>query len=141
MDLPTLELPALFRDRSPACERYLAAVDRTLERDLFMIDATCYPLVEPEAAPDPSVSTYLQRVQEDPDARARREKEALARAVQDRARGLRLRSTMIADRPVAVINDQMVTVGGAIDGFRVTGIEQGSCTVEQDGVEVNLLIE
>ena len=61
-----------------------------------------------------------------------------AAAVRARAKALLLQSTIISQRPQAIINGQLVGVKDTIQGFEVVEVSARSCILVQDGVRVHL---
>lgn len=61
-----------------------------------------------------------------------------AQAIRAQAAVLALESTIVGDRPTAIINGSFVRVGDWINGFEITGITAGSCSLRRAGVAVVL---
>jgi len=61
-----------------------------------------------------------------------------AATVLAKAKGLSLQSTIISQRPKAVINGQLVGVRDTIQGFEVVEVQARSCVLVQDGVQIVL---
>jgi len=60
--------------------------------------------------------------------------------VQQQAQALLLESTIMSDSPVAMINGRMKRVGQEIHGFRIVKINDVSCVVSKDGIQVTLYL-
>ncbi len=126
----------------PEGSRYLANIDRTVRRDLFAVEYGLYPVVEPQPADDPDADRrrLLEQARLSLEAQAAHQ-QAMILAVQAQAQTLRLQSTIVGERPSAIINEQILALDDTIQGFRVVRITRGHCVVEKDGVEVTLAME
>ncbi|MCL2701112.1 MAG: hypothetical protein FWE88_05405 [Phycisphaerae bacterium] len=116
---------------------YISGINRNLTRDLFQPNEKFFPI---PPAPTPRVKespVVMTTTAPSEDVH----QEVLRRHTLAEARALKLHSTMSGSRTVASVNDQMLSVGDQIAGFRVTDIQSGSCTVEKNGVSVLLTIE
>ena len=127
------ESPSMFastRRPRPASEIPLHVIPTDLTRDLFSFDATNFEAIEkPLPAPiEPTVATVDAPIIQ-PDVRA---------IVEQEAQSLTLQSTMASDRPVAIINGEVLTVGEKVEGFVVVSIATGHCVIEKQGVSVSL---
>ena len=125
-------------------EEYLAQMDRTITRDLFAPDPKLYPGAgsgqagssEGDSSGDGwfgQVGKWVESKQQ-----AQSDEQAQIAMVQTEAQALRLRSIMLGSLPTALINDQVLRVGGEVSGFRLTKINSNSCTVVKHGVAVEL---
>jgi len=67
------------------------------------------------------------------------EQAARIRDIHEQARGLIVRSTVVGNatsKPVAVINDRVLSVGDCISGFKITSIQARKVEFEKDGIPV-----
>jgi len=101
-----------------------------IQRNLFLPNSAFFPPKEEDKAkPKPTVTPV--------DAAAAR-REAQRRAVQTEAQALTLQTTIVGASPTAIINGQVLGVGGWLNGFQVVSINSGSCVVEKKGMRVTL---
>ncbi len=127
-------------------ERYLAAMDRNITRDLFQPNPELYPPSGTPSGPGPvapsepgwfaDVGQWVWQKQQ-----AQQEEMAHAAVIRAQARGLALQSTMLGSPPTALINGQVLGVGDSINGFLVKGIASDNCVVSKEGVDVQLRLE
>jgi hypothetical protein len=64
-------------------------------------------------------------------------REAREREIKEQARGLVIRSTVVGNgmsKPVAVINEHILTVGDVISGFTITAIQAREVDFKKDGI-------
>jgi len=117
-----------------------------LQRDLFAVSDE---RLAPPAQPDPSEEAGHKSEAGSDDKPVEQERSArLTRdeRVREEARRLRLRSTMLGRRPMAVIEvtkdrsrtSGVVRLGESIEGFRVVEIAARAAVLEKDGVRVVL---
>jgi hypothetical protein len=100
---------------------------------VFKLSPHYYESANPEPAPAAAPAVVqVQRV--DPNIQAQVQR----RAVEAAAAELQLRSVVLAQDPVAVINAQMVRVGDVIGGFKIIAIQARQVVVEKDGTSVVL---
>jgi hypothetical protein len=112
----------------------LAQASRS-ERDIFSLNTEHFP--QPVETQPPETPDAKSEPQSDDDAKRR---EAIARD----AESIRLKSTLIGDRPVAVIDlggitgsrDLLVRVGDTVSGFVVVSIESKRVILERDGERI-----
>ena len=101
-----------------------------IQRNLFLPNPSFFPPKEEDRAKPKPIVTPV-------DAAAAR-REAQKRAVQTEAQALTLQTTIVGASPTAIINGQVLGVGGWLNGFRVVSINSGSCVVEKKGMRVTL---
>ena len=62
---------------------------------------------------------------------------AVAAAVREQARALGVKSTAVSGgRPLAIVNQQLLSVGDQINGFEITAIRSREVEFRKDGVTV-----
>ena len=129
----TIDAEARFRTIASALPA-LAQASRS-DRDLFSLNTEHFPHpVETQPSEAPGAKSAPQS---DDEAQRR---EAIARD----AESIRLKSTLVGDRPVAVIDlggitgsrDQLVRVGDIVNGFVVVTIEPKRVILERDGERI-----
>jgi hypothetical protein len=103
-----------------------------ITQDIFALKLDYFPLDQEANAPATVAIATTQAV----DANIVR-----ASAVQAKAKALVLQSTIISQRPKAVINGQIVGVKDTILGFEVVEVTGRSCVLELDGVQVRLAMK
>lgn len=129
----TVDAEARFRTIAAALPA-LAQASRS-ERDLFSLNSEHFP--QPVETQPPEASGAKSAPQSDDDALRR---EAIARD----ADSIRLKSTLVGGRPVAVIDlggvtgsrDLLVRVGDTVNGFVVVSIEPKRVILERDGERI-----
>ena len=119
------------RPNAPERSAYVTQLDRTIRRDIFRPDPGLFPAAGTQRTTDVRVTTASAR-----DDAAERE-----RAVREAARSLALQSTILGNRPTAIINGEVAAVGSQIGGFCVVAIHRRSCDLEKDGVQIKLLMK
>ena len=140
--------PGQPRRGQRAREAYLAAMDRTIDRDLFQPNLDYFPVkltarstvTVPAEPVGPGffdkVGEYLAETQ-----RAHGERLAHIQNIRAQAQALSLTSTMLGDSPAAMISGRVLHVGEYISGFRVEQIGSSKCSLVRDGVRVELHME
>lgn len=117
-----------------AGESYDLAVLR-VSRDIFTPDEEYFPAPEPKTREKPKPKPGLRVM--DPNAAA----QAARLQVIAQAATLVLQTTVIGERPTALINGRIVRIGDTIAGFKVVDINSRSCQLERDGIRVALDME
>lgn len=123
-----------------------AAPDYRIVRDIFQPNPGVFPLPrvneatgQPEVVADkPGPTEEELRAQAAALEKARRE--AVERAVQAQAAELKLQSVLAGTVRTAIINGQLVRVGGSIDGFRVVQVNSQCCVLEKNDVRIKLVM-
>ncbi|MCE9590968.1 MAG: general secretion pathway protein GspB [Planctomycetes bacterium] len=124
-------LPAPSEADASLAPRRAVQVDlyRTLDRNVFDLDTRGYAL-----APRPESET---QVTEKSGPKPVDENEH-ARVIREAARALTLQTTMLGDRPRAVINGQVLYPGDKFRGFVLSSVHARHVILERDGVQVQL---
>ena len=100
----------------------------------FSFDASFYPL---DPARRVTTPTKLEVTPAAPVDDAEAVKVAHERLIREQAQQFRVQSTtMSGSQPFAVVNGQLVTVGGTINGFEVTAIRSRVVDFTKEGVPV-----
>lgn len=102
---------------------------RTLTRNVFDLDATGYPRVVKVSAD----GQVLEKSKGKPVDETEH-----ARSVRDAAGSLKLQSTMLGDRPRAVISGQVLYPGDKFRGFELNSVHPRHVVLEKEGVRVRL---
>ena len=63
---------------------------------------------------------------------------AKTQAIKAQAEALVLQSTVLCERPMAIINGKVLSIGDWISGFEVVSIRARACDVKKDDVEITL---
>ena len=108
---------------------YLQAMDRRIERDLFVPNSQYFSPRQEVDAKEP--------VGESPELVEQERRNA----IRMQAKALTLQSTIVGSVPTAVINGHVLRKGDWVGGFEVTGVQPRSCTVRKDDVSVVLKME
>jgi hypothetical protein len=101
----------------------------TITQDIFAMKVDFYPQDHEANVVAEAVTPTSQPV----DANLVR-----AATIQAKAKTLTLQSTMISAKPKAIINGQLVGLADTIQGFKVVEVTARSCTLVQDGVQIQL---
>jgi hypothetical protein len=110
------------------------------ERDLFALSEADFPH---PSEPEPITTEGAKSADQTDDETLRRQ--AIAQAVAS----ITLKSTLVGEKPVAVMSipsltgrrDVLVRTGDSIAGFTVTRITQGRVSLEQDGMQAELVVK
>ena len=103
---------------------------RRLDRDIFAPNADFFPPVE--SGGPVKVLADSELGEEELDERVQQQ------IIQAQAKSLLLQSTMVSDTPTALINGRVLRVGDWINGFAVTEVTPGTCTVQKGDVAIVL---
>ena len=134
----------LDESAEPGTDHPRAAPDYRIVRDIFLPNPSVFPLPRvKEALEQPTVlAKEPGPTEEELRAKAaaleRARRQAVERAVQAEAGGLRLQSILAGRFRTAIINGQLVRAGGWIGGFRVVEVNSQDCVLEKDDVRVKL---
>jgi hypothetical protein len=118
--------PASTRRRN----EYLAGMNRTIERDIFVPDPTFFP---PEKNPQKEVT--------EPKLTSGELEKQRHEAIRKQAKALNLQSTIVGSSPIAVVNGKVLHKGDWMAGFQVIEVKPRSCVVKKDDVLVELKME
>lgn len=94
-------------------------------RDLFRPDPQAFPPLTEDVGPQQVMSVEG-------------EQESARRKIETQAASLVLQSTILGSRPKAILNGNVISLGGSIEGFSLISIEARFCVLEKDGVSVRL---
>ena len=111
-------------------DEYIRQIDRTISRDIFMPNPHHFPPTEGPTARGPKAVTMDQ---------AGQKQQAARQVVLAQAQALVLQSTVVSDRPTAIINGQVLRVGDRIAGFEVVEISSHACKVRMNDLMVELV--
>lgn len=145
---PVPRYPAEGKGVEP--KRKVTLTKAEITRDVFRVESELYPLIQKakrRKKPSAPTSTEQPKLPSDP---ALAEKIRVAR-VKKEAELLCLQTTIVSDTPIAIINDQVLGLGGEVKltvkgdagndkriRFRVVAIAAHTCVVMKDGVRVQL---
>jgi len=104
--------------------------DADITRDIFRPNPEYFPLQAQRETPVALVNTD----EGGEEARAR----VKEMRIQEEARALQLEGTIEGAVPIAIINGQVVSAGTRIAGFLVVEVSLRACTVEKEGVKLQL---
>lgn len=104
--------------------------DADITRDIFRPNPEYFPLQTQRETP-----VALLNNDEGGEAARARAKEM---RIQEEARTLQLEGTIEGAVPIAIINGQVVSAGTRIAGFLVVEVSLRACTVEKEGVKLQL---
>ena len=126
---PAEEFVESERQAQAAVREYINQLDHDLKRDMFAMDRDFYP---------PEVPTERPELQGQAEPDPNQQRRAQQQLMQAQARALLLQSTMISNRPTAIINGRVLRVGEWINGFEVVEITPRSCVVAKNDVRIIL---
>ena len=117
----------------------------TPRRDLFRFDEGVFPSA-PQSAPAAELGPKSEPLQDEVDGERESDAERLVRIARRDAAGLRLTSTLVGDRPIAVIErgegrdrtSEVVRVGQEIGGFTLIEVSTHAVVLERRGIRVRL---
>ena len=115
---------------NPAPDGAPKAQDADITRDIFRPNPEYFPLQTQRETP----VALLSNDEGGEAARAR----AKEMRIQEEARTLQLEGTIEGAVPIAIINGQVVSAGARIAGFLVVEVSLRACTVEKEGVKLQL---
>lgn len=115
-------------------EKYLANLDRRIERDIF------HPNLPSRGARSPNKPEVRRQDGSDP-ALSEEDTFKAEANVRAQAQSLSLQSTMLGSSPTAIINGQVMRKGDWMSGFRLTRIDSQTAVLTRDGVEVSLRLK
>jgi hypothetical protein len=115
--------------RAPGRPVVRVELPRTLDRDLFALDARYYPS---KAAPDVPAVVVV------PDNKSGPQMTDVQQQALSASRSLALQTTILGDRPRAVINGQVLAPGERINGFTLKKVMPRGVILEWNGIEVRL---
>ncbi|MFG0331361.1 MAG: hypothetical protein ACF8PN_15850 [Phycisphaerales bacterium] len=125
---------AVSLDELPVVE---VEASRTLARDLFAPQTEFLAQIgETESTTQPSVNSETDP-SEDPSEVERRRVAAITEA----AESLRLESLIRGSAPIAIVNGEVLRLGGRIDGFTLISVHDQHIVLEKDGVRVDVEME
>jgi hypothetical protein len=107
-----------------------ASLAFTFEPSYFPMDPSRRYVAEPDRVTTPEAPHAAVNSEEI-------ERAARTREIREQARGLIVRSTVVgngASKPVAVINEHILTIGESISGFTITAIQAREVDFKKDGV-------
>lgn len=107
---------------------YIRNIDRNIDRDIFQPKLSAFG-IQASAGPAETSAEVTEQREAGQDRRRRIEGEAQA---------LRLESTVVSATPTVILNGKVLTVGDAINGFRVEEIKPHACLLEKEGVRIRL---
>jgi hypothetical protein len=113
-----------------------------LSRNLFVVNYDFFPQDGSKPAPlrAPQGDGFWDQVAKSMTARADqiKEHEVLVENLRLQAAQLKIQSTVMGASPKALINGQLVGVGGVVASFRVAKIEARKIVVEREGIKLEL---
>jgi hypothetical protein len=113
-----------------------------LSRTLFVVNYDFFPQDGSKPAPlrAPQGDGFWDQVAKSMTARADqiKEHEVLVENLRLQAAQLKIQSTVMGASPKALINGQLVGVGGVVASFRVAKIEARKIVVEREGIKLEL---
>jgi hypothetical protein len=113
-----------------------------LSRNLFVVNYDFFPQDGSKPAPlrVPQGDSFWDQVAKSMTARAdqKKEHEVLVENLRLQAAQLKIQSTVMGASPKALINGQLVGVGGVVASFRVAKIEARKIVVEREGIKLEL---
>jgi hypothetical protein len=113
-----------------------------LSRNLFVVNYDFFPQDGSKPAPlrAPAGDGFWDQVAKSMTARAdqKKEHEMLVENLRLQAAQLKVQSTMMGASPKALINGELVGVGGVVASFRVSKIEARKIVVEREGIKLEL---
>jgi len=115
---------------NPVPKRAGKTQDADITRDIFRPNPEYFPLQKRRDTPAALVNN-----DDGGEAARTRAKEM---RIQEEARALQLEGTIEGAVPVAIINGQVVSAGTRIAGFLVVEVSLRACTVEKEGVKLQL---
>lgn len=118
--------------RDDARTRYIEQIDRNIQRDLFALNLSIFPMQEIEVA-KPQVTT-TKPVEVDA-------AEVERRTIEADAKSLSLLSTMVGPNSTAIVNNTVLRIGEKINGFEIVAITADSCLVQRHDVQVKLVMK
>ncbi|MCC7351863.1 MAG: hypothetical protein IT446_14985 [Phycisphaerales bacterium] len=113
-------------------------------RNLFVIRMDYYPRIPGSGESDGSlVQGFWSEMAKSVNSQAdqRREKEILVENLRHQAGQLRLQSTIMGQKPKAMVNGKLVEEGDVVEGFRVLKIGARGIIVERDGIRIEVLMK
>jgi len=113
-----------------------------LSRTLFVVNYDFFPQDGSKPAPlrAPQGDGFWDQVAKSLTARAdqKKEREVLVENLRLQAAQLKVQSTVMGASPKALINGELVGVGGVVASFRVAKIEARKIVVEREGIKLEL---
>jgi hypothetical protein len=113
-----------------------------LSRNLFVVNYDFFPQDGSKPAPlrVPQGDGFWDHVAKSLTARAdqKKEREVLVENLRLQAAQLKVQSTVMGASPKALINGELVGVGGVVASFRVAKIEARKIVVEREGIKLEL---
>ena len=113
-------------------------------RNLFVIRMDYYPRIAgTEEAQGVQVQGFWNELAKSVNLQAdqRREKEILVENLRHKAEQLHLQSTIMGQKPKAMVNGKLVVEGDVVEGFRVLKIGPRGIIVERDGIRLEVLMK
>ncbi len=118
----------------------LASMDRAINRDLFWPNTKYFPSTDRADMHRATSQPDQAKQQAEAEQRERRKRLKHVESIRAQAEALCLTSTMLGRSPTALINEQVLRTGDAINGFRLKSIASDRCIVAREGVDVELQI-
>jgi len=126
--------PSPSQEAAPKTDR-LRRADLGVSRDIFRPNVEFFPLaraIHISGKNDPNSSPLSE------DDMAMNALEAHRQAVKSQAMSLSLEGTIVSDRPTAMINGRVLSVGDRVNDFEIVEITSDGCVVAKEGERIKL---
>jgi len=147
-DTPNLKAPGK-KNTSVAMQRWLNGSSARITRNLFAVRLDYYPQSSAKGPISPTKQSPDEDKSPEQAADDLKDKQSRLQAMQQRAKQLKIQSTMMSAQPRALINGQLVKEGDFVTSdpgegqatFKVLKIEPRRIVVEHEGVRLEILMK